>query len=230
MIAGMASAGAMMSSAADEVRVGKAFPAIKGTDALVNEEVSLEKLRGKVVIIDFWATWCGPCVAEIPRLRDTFAKFHEQGLEVVSISQDRSAAVVRDFAPRNKMTWRHIFDDGQSLARRFNVEYIPQTYVIDRNGVLVAANVFGEELNSVVRKALAAPAAAASENDARAPARPAVPEPEEWLKLARAMRAINDLEMSRGYYTRVIDKYPNSPEAKLAREELDALPAMKKSG
>lgn len=211
-------------ASADDIRLNKPFPPFKHNDAFSNEEISLQQLRGKVVIVDFWASWCPPCVAEVPHLRDTFEKYHAQGLEVVSISLDHNAAAMSVFVSKNRMKWRHIYDEHGVLATRYQIDSIPQMFVIDQAGVVVALDVRGSELEKAVEKALAAGGAKSAASKPAEAAPSANDEALEWLKIARALRTVKDAELARKYYTRVIDKYPDSPLARQAREEREALP------
>ncbi|MCS7079679.1 MAG: TlpA family protein disulfide reductase [Chloracidobacterium sp.] len=122
--------------------------------------VSLDDYKGRVLLIDFWATWCGPCVAEIPTLRAVYEKYKAQGFEVLSISLDDedTQAGVPAFIKKNKMTWRHICD-GQGwetpIAQRYGVKAIPFTVLVGRDGKIAAVNIRGEALEPAVKAALA---------------------------------------------------------------------------
>ena len=102
--------------------------------------VDMDKLKGKVVLIDFWATWCGPCVAELPNIKKTYAKFHEKGFEIVGISLDQSRDKLAKFVEKEKMDWPQHFD-GQGWKNEFAVKYgiqgIPAMWLVDKKGNLV---------------------------------------------------------------------------------------------
>ena len=100
----------------------------------------MDKLKGKVVLIDFWATWCGPCVAELPNIKKTYAKFHEKGFEIVGISLDQSRDKLAKFVEKEKIDWPQHFD-GQGWKNEFAVKYgiqgIPAMWLVDKKGNLV---------------------------------------------------------------------------------------------
>ncbi len=105
-----------------------------------NREVSLDDLAGKVVLIDFWATWCGPCRQALPHVREIAKQFAGEPLVVLSISLDRDSDEQkwRDFVAKNEMTWMQARDGGFDgpIAKLFSVESIPHTFTIDADGVL----------------------------------------------------------------------------------------------
>lgn len=109
--------------------------------ALDGREVSMEKLRGKVVLIDFWATWCGPCRAELPNVRAAYAKLHPRGLEIVGISLDNEKAKesLTKFVAKEEMSWPQHFDGKgweNEWAQRFGIDSIPAMWLVDKKGVL----------------------------------------------------------------------------------------------
>ena len=119
--------------------------------------VDINKLKGKVVLIDFWATWCGPCVAELPNVKKTYAKFHEKGFEIIGISLDQSRDKLSKFVEKEKMPWPQHFD-GQGWKNEYAVKYgiqgIPVMWLIDKKGNLVDMKARGG-LDEKVEKFLA---------------------------------------------------------------------------
>jgi thiol-disulfide isomerase/thioredoxin len=101
------------------------------------QTISLDDLQGKVVLIDFWATWCGPCRAALPHMREIAKKFDGQPLIVLSVSLDSDENKWKEFIAKNEMTWPQYRDGGFSgpVASAFGVQAIPHTFTIDADGV-----------------------------------------------------------------------------------------------
>jgi thiol-disulfide isomerase/thioredoxin len=127
------------------------FTAVDGT------EVDLAKMRGKVVLIDFWAVWCGPCVAELPNVIKAYERLHPKGFEIVGISLDQDKAKLEAFTKDKGMTWVQYFDGKgwqNEISSRFGIRSIPAMWLIDKKGMLVSTNVRGK-LEAEVEKRLA---------------------------------------------------------------------------
>jgi thiol-disulfide isomerase/thioredoxin len=126
--------------------------------AVDGRKVDLSTLRGKVVLIDFWATWCPPCVEEAPALAAAFEKFHGQGFEIVGISLDEDKADLEKFTAENKMPWPQFFDGKgweNELAQRFKIQSVPTMWLLNREGKLVDPAPRGR-LEEAIAAALAA--------------------------------------------------------------------------
>jgi len=101
---------------------------------------TLKELRGKVVVVNFWATWCPPCRREMPDLETLYKQFKDQGLVILAIS-DEDADKVRPFIAEQKVTYPILLDPGRKVNDLFQVEGIPKTFVYDRSGKLVAQSI-----------------------------------------------------------------------------------------
>lgn len=135
-------------------RMGKPLD-IKFT-ALDGRKIELAKLKGKVVLIDFWATWCGPCVAEIPNLKAAYEKLHPKGFEIIGISLDDDKAALQAMVKQKQLPWPQFFEDKEEnrFAKQFDISSIPAMWLVDKQGNLVDTNA-NDELEKKVEKLLA---------------------------------------------------------------------------
>jgi thiol-disulfide isomerase/thioredoxin len=125
---------------------------------LAGQPLSLAQYRGKVVLMDFWATWCPPCVGEMPNVIAAYKKYHAQGFDVLGISLDQNRGALTSFLKQNAMPWRQVFDGKywQSVVpRQYGVRSIPFGLLIGRDGRIVAVEVGGPDLAPAIQQALA---------------------------------------------------------------------------
>jgi peroxiredoxin len=122
------------------------------------EDLSLSSLRGKVVLIDFWASWCGPCRRENPNVRKLYRRFHYKGFEILGVSLDNDGNRWKGAIQADSLTWPHVSDLRgwqSSAAQLYQVSSIPQTYLIDKDGRIMAKGLRGPELEMVLEKLFA---------------------------------------------------------------------------
>lgn len=121
--------------------------------------MTLDALRGKVVLLDFWATWCAPCLVELPRLRRLHDELGSTSLVIVGISLDTiEPRRLASWTRRNDIGWPLVHDGrgyNGALARQFGVEELPATVLFDRDGRLAARDLRGERLEAAIRALLA---------------------------------------------------------------------------
>ena len=132
--------------------IAKDAPTIESSDTK-GMPFSLNEYKGKVVIVDFWETNCGPCIEEFPNLKDLYRQYHDKGLEVIGISLDGDAALVDAFSSRMQLPWRMIVseNDVDQLRQRYHVRKIPSLYIVNKEGKVAQFDVRGSDLREVVQ-------------------------------------------------------------------------------
>jgi peroxiredoxin len=139
----------------DQLVPGAVFPDFQHKDT-AGVARSVSAFKGKVLLVDFWATWCGPCVRELPNVQRAYEKYHARGFEVLAVSFDREPEKLQAYVEEHKLPWPQILDgEDHPLGAQYGVVAIPTTFLIDREGKLAARNVRGEALDAAIAKALA---------------------------------------------------------------------------
>ena len=130
-------------------KIGKPAPDFQVID-LKGQELSLEKYRGQVVLLDFWATWCIPCRAEMPHLKKVYDTYKDRKFEVIGISLDQSKSVLDSYIEKQNITWQQFLDEGRAVAKMYNVTGIPATFLIDGEGIVRKVKLRGSALEEAV--------------------------------------------------------------------------------
>jgi thiol-disulfide isomerase/thioredoxin len=136
-------------------RIGK--PVDIKFSAIDGRSVDLQGMKGKVVLVDFWATWCAPCMQELPNVKAVYEKLHPRGFEIVGISLDRTKEALEEVVKKEKLPWPQFYDDSGEVnrfAEQFEVTSIPAMWLIDKKGTLRDLNA-RDDLTAKVEKLLA---------------------------------------------------------------------------
>ena len=119
------------------------------------DSLALSDLKGKHVLLDFWAAWCGPCRRENPNVRAVYQKYHNQGFEILSVSLDRNRDSWVEAIEEDQMNWHHVSDlqyFNSEAAQDYQINAIPATFLIDPKGKIIAKNLRGESLEQKLRE------------------------------------------------------------------------------
>ena len=135
---------------------GAVFPDFNEKD-LAGEPLSIAKFKGKVVLVDFWATWCGPCREELPNVLAVYNKYHAKGFEIIGISLDQDENALRSFIKEKGVVWPLYFDGkgwDSKLGQKYGINSIPMTFLLDQEGKIVAKGLRGPALDAQLAKLL----------------------------------------------------------------------------
>ncbi|MGM0599514.1 MAG: TlpA family protein disulfide reductase [Candidatus Rifleibacteriota bacterium] len=136
--------------------VGKKFPEFpEGLKTTDGKELSLDRFKDKILLVDFWATWCPPCVEEVPNLVKTYNKYHEKGFEIIGISFDESKEKFDKYIEENNMPWPQYFDGKgwkNEVGPTYGIQSIPTMYLLDKDQKVISNNLRGENLEKELEK------------------------------------------------------------------------------
>ena len=136
--------------------VGEVVPDFSATD-LDGKPISLQQYRGKVVLLDFWAVWCGPCLGEMPNVKRVYNTYKDQGFDIIGVSLDTDEVRLQNYLKENDIQWRQIFSGKKwesPLAQKYHIRSIPAPCLIARDGTLISSEARGVKLEQLVVEAL----------------------------------------------------------------------------
>lgn len=148
----------------------KGQPFVLAGPTLAGPKIDVADYRGKVVLVDFWATWCGPCLQELPHVQAAYDKHHADGFEVVAVSLDDDRELLAEFVKAHKLPWPQIFypeqhgRGGSPLATAHGITGIPATFLLDAEGKVDQTNLRGERLEKEVARLLNKPGGAKTQD------------------------------------------------------------------
>lgn len=132
-------------------------------DFVMNDQngnpLMLNKFKGKIIVLDFWATWCGPCRRELPHFKELWAKYRTKDVVFIGISLDKDLEKWKQFIKTENMDWLHVADGKfwqNAVAQQFGVESIPSVWVLDKSGVIQGKGLYGGEVETTIEKVLTA--------------------------------------------------------------------------
>lgn len=139
------------------VSIGQKAPDFTLNDTKGNPVSLSAKIGPKLLLLDFWAGWCGPCRRENPNIVKIYNEFHKKGFDILGVSLDREKQEWLDAISQDKLTWTHVSDLqywNSAVARQYVVNSIPANFLLDENGIIIARNLFGNDLYKKVKEML----------------------------------------------------------------------------
>jgi len=135
LVLGLLVTGCASESEPSEARVGGVAPDFQ-LDTLDGQTITLSDLRGKPVLINFWASWCGPCVSEMPYLQEIYKEWSGRGIELLAINIGEDSSTVKGFMQKHNLSLPVLLDTQKAVARRYNIAGIPTTFFLDKDGII----------------------------------------------------------------------------------------------
>ena len=133
-------------------------PAIEfQTTDIAGKAVSISAYKGKVLLLDFWATWCAPCRAEMPHVKEVYAAYNAKGFDILGVSMDNNRQALDSYLEEQGMKWRQIYDGKgwqAEIGQVYAVGSIPATFLIDKQGKIRYKNLRGDDLKEAVEELL----------------------------------------------------------------------------
>jgi len=134
---------------------GKLFE-LKFTDQLTGKKIDLADLKGKIVIVDFWATWCGPCLMELPRMKKLYTKYKGQDVEFIGISLDKNIKKLKTFCKEKEINWPQYCEGNgwkTTLIQKWGINSIPRIFILDKQGKIYSADARGR-IEEIIKRLL----------------------------------------------------------------------------
>jgi len=120
-------------------------------------QINIKSFRGQYVLVDFWASWCGPCRAKHPSLKRVYDKYNKQGFEIISISLDKDRQNWLDAIKKDKVNWVHLSDLkgwNNLVVKKYNISSVPSNFLLDKEGIIIGTNLTSNEMENILDKEL----------------------------------------------------------------------------